>query len=134
MVHIEKNVNGKEFQKFIAMMPGVAGALDDTTFEVAVKAEALLQLHQDYDEEERLEGHSEIDIERGRVDRYVVLSDDRGQKAAMSIEYGRAAGSKTVKDEHGNEVEVSWGAMDGLFILAQASNLPKKRKGKVRLK
>ncbi|WJN62711.1 tail completion protein [Streptomyces phage phiScoe15] len=132
MVEIDKNVNGKEFQKFIAMMPGVAGALDDTTFEVAVKAEALLQLHQDYDDD--TDAHSSIDIERGRVDRYVVLNDDRGQKAAMSIEYGRAAGSKTVKDKDGNDVEITWGASEGLYILAQASNLPKKRKGKVRLK
>ncbi|WJN63266.1 tail completion protein [Streptomyces phage phiScoe54] len=134
MFEIDNKVEGKDFEKFIAMMPGVAGALDDTTFEVAVKAEALLKEHQDYDEEERLGGHSEIDIERGRVDRYVVLNDDRGQKAAMSIEYGRAAGKKTVKDKHGNDVEIEWGASEGLFILAQASNLPKKRKGKVRLK
>ncbi|WJN62792.1 tail completion protein [Streptomyces phage phiScoe2] len=132
MARVYDNVGGKELEKFLGMMPGVAGALDDTTFEVAVKAEALLQLHQDYDDD--IDAHSEIDVERGRVDRYVVLNDDRGQKAAMSIEYGRAAGKKTVKDKHGNDVEVTWGAMDGLYILAQASNLPKKRKGKVRLK
>ncbi|APC43255.1 hypothetical protein Joe_15 [Streptomyces phage Joe] len=132
MFEIDNTVDGKDFEKFIAMMPGVAAALDDTTFEVAVKAEALLQEHQDYDVTERNQGHSNIDIERGRVDRYVVLNDDRGQKAAMSIEYGRAAGKKTVKDKNGDKVEISWGASEGLYILAQASNLPKKRKGKVK--
>ncbi|QMP84485.1 protein of unknown function DUF5403 [Streptomyces phage Endor1] len=129
---IDDKVKGKDFEQFIAMMPGVAGALDDTTFEVAVKAEALLQLHQDYDDD--TDAHSSIEIERGRVDRYVVLNDERGEKAAMSIEYGRAAGKKTVRDKDGNKVEITWGESPGLFILAQASNLPKKRKGKVRLK
>ncbi|QEQ94045.1 hypothetical protein SEA_SAFTANT_13 [Streptomyces phage Saftant] len=133
MVYIEPKPGGRKFEQFIGMLPGVAAALDDTTFEIAVKAEGYLQEYQDYDEEERNAGHSEIDIERGRVDRYVVLNDDRGDKAAMSIEYGRAAGKKTVKDKDGNDVEVEWGAMDGKFILARASNLPKKRKGKVHL-
>lgn len=130
-IEIDNKVNGKKFEQFIGMMPGVAAALDDTTFEVAVKAEALLQEHQDYDDE--TDAHSQIDIERGRVDRYVVLNDDRGQKAAMSIEYGRAAGKKKVRGKDGQEYEITWGDSPGLFILAQASNLPKKRKGKVHL-
>lgn len=130
MAEIYDNIGKKELEKFLGQMPGVARTLDDTTFEVAVKAEALLQLHQDYDDDS--DAHSSIDIERGAVDRYVVLNDDRGDKAAMSIEYGRAAGKKTVRDKDGNKVEITWGESPGLFILAQASNLPKKRKGKVR--
>jgi len=35
------------------------------------------------------EGHSYIDTDRGNVDHYVILNDERGQSAAMSIEYGR---------------------------------------------
>ncbi|WJN63028.1 tail completion protein [Streptomyces phage phiScoe3] len=131
MAQVYDNIGGKELEKFLGKMKGVAGALDTTTFEVAVKAEALLQLHQDYDDS--IDAHSEIDVERGEVDRYVVLNDDRGQKAAMSIEYGRAAGKKKVRDKNGDQVEVTWGASEGLYILAQASNLPKKRKGKVRM-
>ncbi|WP_179500039.1 DUF5403 family protein [Streptomyces sp. WZ.A104] len=112
--------------EIIARHKDVALALDEIAFEVAARAEELLVQH-------RAEGDAEIDIEAGRIDRYVVLSDDRGQKAALSIEYGRDAYTTTRTDRHGNEFEVEVPAMDGLFILARAAGLPKKRKGKVKL-
>lgn len=37
----------------------------------------------------RHDGHARIETDKGKVDHYVVLSDERGQKAAMTIEYGR---------------------------------------------
>ena len=131
MAFIRSRVGGRQFEDFIARLPEVGHELDNRTFEIAVRAEALLA-------ETRMDknsgGDSEIDVERGAINRYVVLSDERGQNAALSIEYGRAAGSKTVRDpKTGEETEITWGEMDGLYILARASNLPKKRKGKVRV-
>ncbi|ATI18877.1 hypothetical protein SEA_JANUS_14 [Streptomyces phage Janus] len=113
--------------KIVAQHADVQDELERRTFEVAVRAEQLLIQH-------RQDGHAEIDIEHGDIDYYVVLSDERGQKAALSIEYGREAGEYEVRDpETGEMVTVEYGAMEGLFILAQASHLPKKRKGKVDL-
>ncbi|MET9861963.1 DUF5403 family protein [Streptomyces smyrnaeus] len=125
MAKIYKSVRGKKLTKVIAENDGVQDELDRRTFEIAVRAEALLLEH-------RQEGHASIEIEHGDVDWYVVLSDERGQKAALSIEYGRAAHTVEREDENGNTYEVEVGAMDGLYILARASHLPKRRKGRVR--
>ncbi|QMP84558.1 tail completion or Neck1 protein [Streptomyces phage Endor2] len=126
MAKVNHNVGRLPIEDFIARNDGVVHELDNRTFEIAVRAEALLAEH-------REDGHASIDIERGKYDRYVVLSDERGQNAALSIEYGRAAGEKEVRGDDGEMTTVSWGASPGLFILATASNLPKKRKGKVHL-
>jgi hypothetical protein len=54
-----------------------------------------------------------------------VLSDEHGQKAALSIEYGRAA---HIDEKTGEEK----GAMDGLYVLHRATNLPPSRHSKIR--
>ncbi|QPB09923.1 hypothetical protein CPT_Sitrop_008 [Streptomyces phage Sitrop] len=127
MARIEHNIGRVPIEDFIARNDGVVHELDNRTFEIAVRAEALLAEH-------RLEGDASIDVERGKYDRYVVLSDEAGQKHALSIEYGRAAGEYERRNKKTGEIEtVEYGAMDGLYILATASNLPKKRKGKVKL-
>lgn len=137
MAHIKGKIRGKNIEEVIALNEGVVHELDNRTFQIAVRAETYLQEHQDYEkevEEEtgvRADGHSFIDIARGKIDRYVVLSDERGQNAALSIEYGRDAYEVEVTDEDGNTRTVEVGAMAGLYILARASNLPKKRKGVV---
>lgn len=125
MAQIYNSVGGRKLSKVIALNEGVQAELETRTFEIAVRAEELLLEH-------RQEGHAEITVDTGKVDKYVTLNDERGQKAALSIEYGREAGSKQVRDpKTGEMVEVTWGEMDGLFILARASNLPKRRKGRV---
>jgi hypothetical protein len=112
---------------WIANHQAVQDELDKRSFEIAVRAEQILVEH-------RMDGDAEIDVVHGDVDYYVVMSDERGQDAALSIEYGRAAGSKVVKDKRtGEEKTVTWGDMEGLYVLATASNLPKKRKGKVKV-
>lgn len=126
MAKIERHVGRSSIEDFIARNNGVVHELENRTFEIAVRAEALLLEH-------RQEGHASIDVEKGKVDRYVVLNDERGQKAALSIEYGRAAYEVEREDKNGNKWTEEVGAMDGLYILATASNLPKKRKGKVHL-
>lgn len=102
----------------IASLPEVQEWLDEYIFEAAVKAEKDLADHH-YD------GDSEIDFEAGDVDRYLILSDERGQKAAMSIEYGRAP---FVGDDGRLR-----GGMDGLFILHRAVGIKKKSGKKVKL-
>jgi hypothetical protein len=125
MAKIYKSVGGRKVTKIIALHKDVQDELDRRAFEIGVRAEELLLEH-------RQEGHAEISVDEGDVDRYIVLSDERGQKAALSIEYGREAYTVTRTDAEGNEYEVEVGAMEGLYILARASNLPKRRKGRVR--
>ncbi|MGW1558316.1 DUF5403 family protein [Streptomyces sp. NPDC002144] len=126
MAHIEDKVGRHKLEKYIALLPGVQDALDEARFEIAARAEELLLQH-------RLEGHAQIDVVDGDVDKYVVLDDERGKAAALSIEYGRAASVEVRTRKDGTTYLATVGAMDGLFILARAANLPKKRKGKVHL-
>jgi hypothetical protein len=119
MAEIYRRVGGRKLEKVLAVNEGVQAELEVRTFEIAARAEALLAEH-------RLEGHAEITVEEGDVDKYVVLSDDRGDKGAMSIEYGRQA---RIDPETGE----AHGEMQGLFILHRASNLPRRRKKKVRI-
>ncbi|MFI5861813.1 DUF5403 family protein [Streptomyces sp. NPDC051546] len=126
MAKIEDKVGRLKLEKYIATLPGVQDALDEARFEIAARAEALLLQH-------RQEGHASIDVEDGAVDKYVVLDDERGKKAALSIEYGRAEQFVIRKDKNGQTYLDIIPAAEGLFILARAANLPKKRKGKVHL-
>lgn len=126
MAKIYSSVNGRKIAKFIAVHDGVQAELDRRAFEIAVRAEEILVQH-------RADGHAEIDVEVADNNRYVVLSDERGQKAALSIEYGREESVIVREDKHGKKYLDVLPAMDGLYILATASNLPKKRKGKVKL-
>ncbi|MFF3006352.1 DUF5403 family protein [Kitasatospora sp. NPDC057940] len=126
MAVIYDRFGGKKFTKRLAEMVGVQRALDEVMFEIAVRAEELLVQH-------RADGHAEIDVDAGTVDRYVILSDERGQKAALSIEFGRQASVAVREDKDGNKFLVMIPPAEGLFILARAAGLPKKRKGKVKL-
>lgn len=123
MAEMYKRINGEQFEKAIALNDGVQDWLDDYIFEAGVRAEQELLDH-------RFEGHAAIEIEQGDIDRYLILSDERGQKAAMSIEYGREPYNK--KDEFGNTRKV--GGMEGLFILHNAVKLRGGKHGKVKYK
>lgn len=126
MAVVYKTVKGRKTTNIIALHETAQRSVDEHAFQIAENAERLLLEH-------RAEGHSAIDIDKGDVDTYVVLTDERGEKAALSIEYGRFAGSKIVKDRTtGEEREITWGSMEGLYILHRASNLPKRRGKKVR--
>ncbi|OII68277.1 hypothetical protein [Streptomyces sp. CC77] len=126
MAEIYDQIGGRKIGKWLAVHDGVQAELTKRAFEIAVRAEEILVQH-------RADGHAEIDIEAGDNNRYVILSDDRGQKAALSIEYGREESIVVREDKHGNKYLDVLPAMDGLYVLATASNLPKKRKGKVKL-
>jgi hypothetical protein len=105
--------------KQVAVNEGVQAALEARAFEIAARAEVDLIRH-------RQDGNAEIDIEHGDVDWYVILSDERGQKAALSIEYGRAGYTDPETGE-------SWGEMEGLFILHHAAHLPAGSHPKIRV-
>ncbi|MGZ2360731.1 DUF5403 family protein [Streptomyces sp. 372A] len=124
MVEIYDREGKRKLEYLVAVLPGVQAAVDEARFEVAARAESLLLAH-------RLEGHATIDVVDGDVDKYVVLDDERGKKAALSIEYGRAASVVVRERANGTTYLDMIPASDGLFILARAANLPKKRRGKV---
>lgn len=105
----EFTVGRRQLNRILAHNDGVQAALDDEVTARAMAAGRELAAH-------RHDDHARIEVERGDVDRFLILSDDRGLKAAMSIEYGRKPNSD------GN------GGMEGLMILHRAVGL--KRKGK----
>jgi hypothetical protein len=85
---------------YFAHRPGVIDAVYDAAKGGGARAEGLLAAH-------RAQGHARIEVERGNdPDSFVVLSDERGQRAAAAIEFGRSGGPT--------------GAMQGLFILRRA--------------
>lgn len=104
MAKVYSRVRGKKLEKVIAITEETQLALSEHAANAARRARADLTRH-------RYEGHSEILVEKGRVDRYVILSDERGLWHAMSIEYGRRP------DEDGK------GGMEGLFILHNAFHI-----------
>ncbi|MFE2104310.1 DUF5403 family protein [Kitasatospora sp. NPDC059463] len=126
MAVIYDRSGGKKLTKRLAKLPGVQDALEETMFEIAVRAEELLVQH-------RADGHADIDVDAGEVDKYVILSDERGQKAALSIEYGRQESVIVRERKDGTRYLDVIPPSEGLFILARAAGLPMKRKGKVKL-
>lgn len=81
-VHIYQRVRGLKIEKFLALRPGVQGALSVQAAKMAMEAKSTLARHRD-------EGHSRINITKGkRTDWYVNLDDTRGQRAAWAIENG----------------------------------------------
>jgi hypothetical protein len=110
MAEVFRRVGGKKLTKIVALHRTVQSRLDQEAVEGAYRAEAELIQH-------RQDGHASIDVEEGKVDRYVVLDDERGLKAALSIEYGRKATGFDI--ETGDE----YGGMEGLFILHRAMGL-----------
>lgn len=91
------------------------------TFKIGMEARGNLEQH-------RHAGDARIDIARGGrikhtedVDLLVVLSDERGLGAAMSIEFGREEGTTS-----------SWGPMDATNILHEASGLKGRGHGRVK--
>lgn len=99
----------------LARSRAVQEYLREITFEMEAKAKAdLVKNH-------TAKGHAYIEAKHGDIDWYIVLNDDRGQEAAMSIEFGRAG----YIDPNTGEL---WGAMEGTFILRRATGIPGRRR------
>jgi hypothetical protein len=82
MAEVYRRVHGKKLEKFIATMPGVHAYTGSQAAAGAELAQGILNAHRHF-------GHSRIEIEEGETDWLVSLNDDRGQAAAISIEFGR---------------------------------------------
>jgi hypothetical protein len=104
MAEVYRVVRGRKLEHLVAKTADVQDGLDDLVGGMALHAESLLDAHRD-------EGHAAIEVESGDVDRYVVLTDERGDKAALSIEFGRKP------DADGD------GGMEGLAVLRRAAGL-----------
>lgn len=110
MAEVYRRVGRQKIERLIAQHMTVQKRMDDITLERAAKAEALLAAH-------RHDGHASIDVEQGDIDRYVVLDDERGLLAALSIEYGRKSTAPTEDNPEGSA------GMDGLWVLHDAMGL-----------
>lgn len=74
----------------VAHLPGVKAAVRSTADRGGERARGILAGH-------RHDGHARIEVDRsGFVDALVILNDDRGQSAAMTIEFGRVGGNLDV--------------------------------------
>ncbi len=100
---------GRRIQQAIGLHEDVQSRLRLEAVLGAFRADANLKKH-------RVSGDSYISTESGRVDHYVILNDERGQGAAMTIEYGR----KGLEPEELEDNSLSSGEMEGLFILHEA--------------
>ena len=115
MAFIYKDQPGRRAgtQYVVAQNEGVQAWLDEFIFEAGVRAEMELKEH-------RAEGHSFIEIDKGDIDRNLILSDENGDQAALSIEFGREP--YMVERDDGSVYEVP--GMEGLFILHHAVGIP----------
>lgn len=107
MAEVDRTFLGMDFQEGLAHWGPVQDWLEGYVRAAAGPARSELAAH-------RHEGHSFIEVEHGDIDWHLVLNDERGLRAAMSIEFGRGP------DENGK------GASDGLFILHKAMGAPVK--------
>ncbi len=80
-------ISQKRMVRLIAQHKDVQADLDRRAATRAARARAILKIH-------RHDGHSFIEVLRGDIDRWIVLNDENGQKAAMTIEFGRKNGGR----------------------------------------
>lgn len=92
MSEVYHRVGGRKTEKFLAMLPEVQDNLERRARTRALKAAIILKQH-------RYSGDSFIEVLHGKIDWHIVLNDTRGQRAAMTIEFGRTAGSKSGPSE-----------------------------------
>lgn len=110
MAQIYRRASGRKMEQLIALHATVQNRLDTEILEAAGRAEAKLAAHHD-------QGHAKIEVEEGRVDRYLVLSDERGYGAAMSIELGHNTEGRDGVAKH----------VAGLFIISDALGVKRRR-------
>ena len=105
----------QKVEAVVALHVDTRAAIRSTADDMARTATAVLAGH-------RHDGHAEILRLDGDIDSYVVLSDERGMGAAMSIEYGRP--------DHLNDDGKLVGGMYGVAPLRTAAGLAAyRRKG-----
>jgi hypothetical protein len=122
---------GKKLTQVIGLHADVQARLALEAKEGAYRAEAQLAIVRSKPGYDIRGGHSFIETSTGDVDHYVILNDERGLRAAMTIEYGRKASDKMADlgGEYIGETVTDGGptrkngAMEGLFILHDAMKI-----------
>jgi hypothetical protein len=99
----------------------VQGYLDELTFAMLAKAQEGLVDH-------RHDGDASVERTHAKVDWYVVLSDERGQKAALSIEFGHGEYYRWVMPKNGAPYLVKVPATQPTYILTNATRIGKKQR------
>lgn len=114
MANVDARINGT-----IAHLDGVQAYMDLFEEKAAAKAEALLAEHEATSDpwNPAEKGQASIETAKEGPDRYIILSDDRGRQAAVSIEYGHDA--YDVYNEDGS-FAYHVGKSDGTYILHKA--------------
>jgi hypothetical protein len=108
MAEVYRRVKGMEIQKLIGHVRVVQRSLGTHGAAIAARARTNLAAHKD-------EGHAFIETSTGDMDVWVTLNDERGQAAAMSIEFGREA---TIGEDG-----KATGGMRGTRVLRDAAGL-----------
>jgi hypothetical protein len=112
----EKYINDK-----VSKHLTVQSYLDELTFAMLAKAKEGLIEH-------RRDGDATVERTHGRVDWYLVLSDERGQKAALSIEFGHGEYLRWVTPKKGDPYIVMVPATQPTYILTNATRIAKKQR------
>ena len=112
----EKFINDK-----VSKHVTVQSYLDELTFAMLAKAQEGLVEH-------RRDGDATVERTHARVDWYLVLSDERGQKAALSIEFGHGEYLRWVTPKNGTPYIVTVPATQPTYILTNATRIAKKQR------
>ena len=86
-VTLYPTIAGMPWEEAMAHQTEVQWAIDTVLAEASADAQKNLAAH-------HYSGNARILTERGDVDGYLILDDERGLAAAMSIEYGRGPGDE----------------------------------------
>lgn len=113
MATVYRWVRGMPIQRAMAVTQETQDELERQAKKIEARAKILLAAHKD-------RGDAQIEVSQGKVDHFVSLDDSRGYGAAMSMEFGH----DSFVLPNGNVIP----AMEGLYILHQAANLPRKRR------
>lgn len=88
MAEVYRKVKGKPIQEYVARMDGVQKALERHTREAYFKARNQLDAIQA--REPNRKHYADLELDRGRIDRYLILVDrDPNWPNAWAIEFGR---------------------------------------------
>lgn len=87
MSEVFRRVNGEKLERLIARTQEAQDGVRKKAEYRAARATLILKIH-------RHDGHSRIELRHGDIDYHIILNDERGQKAAMTIEFGRRGGGR----------------------------------------
>lgn len=116
MATVNRSVNGKRIEDYIAGMPGVQDAVGAYAFEIEAYADVFLIEARDYSLGigRRVDFDSFVYSQKSRGGWDVILNDSFGDGAAFNIEKGRRV------EFYDDVTGLPMGEMEGLFLLERA--------------